>query len=51
MLELDTVATPLEKVMAVVEPKTIAVPEALVTVGLFELMDVAPPKVRLLEPV
>ena len=48
----EIVATPLENVMAVGEPKVVAVPLELVTVGLvlFGLGE-APPKVRLCEPV
>ena len=51
MLDPDTVAWPLVKVMAVVEPKLVAVPEALVTVGVKEPMALAPPKVRFFDPV
>ena len=47
-----TVATPLVKVMAVDEAKLVAVPVALVTVGLVLLgLALAPPKVRLCDPV
>lgn len=51
MFEPDTAATPLVKVIAVVEPNAIAVPELFVTVGLFEPIELAPLKVRLLLPV
>ena len=46
-----TVATPLVKVMAVAVPKLVAVPVALETVGLWVPMALAPPKVRLCDPV
>src|SRR5581483_42399 len=51
LLEPDTVATPLAKVMAVADPKLMAVPELLVTLGLFDPMVLAPPKVRFFDPV
>ena len=51
LLDPDTVAWPPMKVMAVVEPKLVAVPEALDTVGLNEPLLWAPAKVRLCEPV
>ena len=50
LLEPDTVATPLVKVIAVVEPNAIAVPELFVTVGLFAPIEPAPLKVRFLLP-
>jgi hypothetical protein len=49
--ELDTVATPLVKVIAVVRPKLTAVPEEFVTLGVKDPIAEAPPKVRLWEPV
>jgi hypothetical protein len=51
LLEPETVATPLENVVAVALPKLTAVPEALVTVGVWVPMALAPPKVRFFEPV
>jgi hypothetical protein len=42
----EMVACPLVKLMAVALPKATAVPEELVTVGVYEPMAVAPPKVR-----
>jgi hypothetical protein len=52
LLEPETVATPLEKEMAVDEAKLTAVPEALVTVGVVLLgLALAPPKVRFCDPV
>ena len=49
--ELETVATPFVKVIAVAVPKAIAEPPAFVTVGLFEPTVEAPEKVRFFEPV
>jgi hypothetical protein len=46
----DTVDTPLVKVMAVVDPKLTAVPELLVTVGVFDPIVLAPLKVRFFDP-
>ena len=50
LLEPDTLATPFVKVIAVVEPNAIAVPELFVTVGLLAPIELAPLKVRLLPP-
>ena len=44
------VACPLAKLMAVELPKATAVPEELVTVGVKDPMELAPPKVRLCGP-
>jgi hypothetical protein len=46
----DTVATPLVKVIAVVDPKVMAVPELLVTVGAKDPIVLAPAKVRFFDP-
>ncbi len=51
LVDPETVEIPLANVMAVVEPNAIAVPEELLTVGLFEPCAWAPQKVRLFEPV
>ena len=53
LLEPLTVACPLVKVMAVfgVALNAVAVPEALVTVGEWDPMALAPVKLRVFEPV
>jgi hypothetical protein len=51
LLEPDTVATPLVKLIAVAVPKAVAVPELFVTVGENEPIELAPPNVRLWDPV
>ena len=51
LLDPDTVACPEVKLIAVVEPKLIAVPEELVTVGCVPFGAVfAPEKTRLCDP-
>jgi hypothetical protein len=49
----ETVATPLLKVIAVVEPKAVAVPLLFVTVGAVTglVEELAPENVRFLDPV
>ena len=52
MLDPDTLATPLEKLIVVVPPKLIADPKEFVTVGCVPLgLALAPPNVRLFDPV
>ncbi len=51
LLEPETVATPLAKVMVVAVPKLTCAPVLSVTVGLLEPIEAAPEKVRLLSPV
>jgi hypothetical protein len=48
LFDPETLATPLEKLIDVEEPKLVVEPKKLETVGLFEPIVAAPPNVRLL---